>query len=113
MKNESMKKSALLAWIACFVLLLSLTACGKDANSIIPGTWSGDWSFSSDEETTFYDDGTIKDFSSYNWSIINGNILKIESFSGAHIYRYTVDEINNKRLTLREESGETVTLYKK
>lgn len=107
------KKRVLLAWITCFVLLLSLTACGKDASRIIPGTWSGNWDFSDDEETIFYDDGSIEDFSWYSWNIVNDNILKIEDFSGAHIYKYTIDEISNKRMTLRDDSGNTVTLYKK
>lgn len=107
------ERRAFLAWIMCFILLLSLTACGKDANSIIPGTWSGDWDFSDDEETIFYDDGSIEDFSWYSWRVVNDNILKIEDFSGAHVYKYTIDEISNKRMTLCDESGNVVTLYKK
>ncbi len=105
-----MKKRVSLAWIACFVLLMSLTACGKDSNSIIPGVWSGDWDFSDNEETIFYDDGSIEDFSWYSWSIVNGNILKIEDISGAHIYKYTIDEINNKLSQwLLKKDGEDAT----
>lgn len=111
--NDKMKKRVLLAWVVCFALFLLLAACGKDANSIIPGTWSGDWDFSDNGETIFYDDGSIENFSWYSWRIVNENILKIEDISGAHIYKYTIDEINNKRMILRYESGNTVTLYKR
>lgn len=112
LKMNTIKKRALLAWIVYLILLLPLAACGKDANSIIPGTWTGDWDYSYDEETTFYDDGTIEHYSD-RWSIVNGNILKIGDIANSYEYKYTIDSISNKRMTLRDESGSTITLSRK
>lgn len=92
------------AFLGMLLLILLLSACG-DTQANIVGSWSGD------DEITFYSDGTFTlDGESGKWAIVNNNILKL-TFYGS-VETFTIVDLSNTTLILKNESGKNAKLYK-
>ena len=112
MKNKNMRK--ILGMVVLFILVLSLSACGKKENSLYH-TWAGK-QYSTPIKYTFYKDGsgilevTYEDElyrEKFNWEAYENGTLKIitgESLWDFDMETYTYSiSTNGRTLTLDDD----------
>ncbi len=98
-------------------ILLVLVGCGstKSSEELIVGTWEYLYVHADGDESVdyyeFHDDGTMSissgDSSSYrwyDWTIVDGDILKLVYTKRGDTFLYDINKISNKQMTLTERS---------
>lgn len=103
MKNSF--KKVVLILISTFMLVVVLCSCGMSLENQLVGEWY--LPNSSTPEYILYDDGTfIADGVAGDWTVVNGDTLKLIAYSGI-AHTATIVSVNNNCLTLIDYGEET------